>query len=62
MRGTDAAATGVLAFFNYGLDITGNSFTGALGPGNTVLVSPVGYYVLDFDQRPDREQIGRQCR
>jgi RTX calcium-binding nonapeptide repeat (4 copies) len=41
------AATGVLAFYDYGIDITGNSFTGALGPGNTLLVSPVGYYVLD---------------
>ena len=45
--GTDAAATGVLAFDNYGLDIAGNQFTGALGPGNTLLVSPVGVYVLD---------------
>ncbi len=45
--GTDTAATGVLAFDNYGLDITGNQFTGALGPGNTLLVSPVGVYVID---------------
>ncbi len=39
-----AAATGVLAFYNFGLDITGNSFTGVAG-GN--LETPVGVYVLD---------------
>ncbi len=42
--GAPAAATGVLAFYNYGLDITGNSFTGVAG-GN--LETPVGVYVLD---------------
>ena len=45
--GDNAAATGVLAFDNYGLDITGNSFTGALDGGGNVLESPVGVYVLD---------------
>ncbi len=38
------AATGVLAFDDYGLHITGNSFTGASGADP---FSPVGVYVLD---------------
>ena len=45
--GTTAAATGVLGFDNYGLDIIGNTFTGALDSNGHLLVSPVGYYVLD---------------
>ena len=42
----DDAATGVLALDNYGLDIIGNSFTGALDNGQLV-ETPVGVYVLD---------------
>ena len=38
------AATGVLAFFDQGLNITGNNFTGASGSDP---LSPVGVYVLD---------------
>jgi probable HAF family extracellular repeat protein len=44
----DVSATGVLAYFDYNLDITGNHFTGALAQGsNTPLVSPVAVFVLD---------------
>ena len=36
IRAPTRAATGVLAFDNYGLDIIGNQFTGALGHGQLV--------------------------
>ena len=38
----------MLAFDNYGLNITGNNFTGALDPNtNDVPLTTVGFYVLD---------------
>ena len=60
--GSTAAATGVLGFDNYGLNITDNSFTGALDSNNHLLLSPVGYYVIELDQRRDHGQYGDQCR